>query len=158
MGATKEWKGAIHDFRFNFSRLIDTSSWAAGSARGQAALNAFSNPALSPYTPSTITGLSIAGVGQLLSGVPERTYQDQWEGAYTFAEQFGPHNFRASADYIRLLPRTLAGNFVQTTSIVSPGVASLLAGDPLGVTASFGKPTIQSGQIPIASLFAQDTF
>ncbi|MGH9438804.1 MAG: TonB-dependent receptor domain-containing protein, partial [Terriglobia bacterium] len=158
LGATTEWKGAIHDFRFNFSRLIDTSSWAAGSAREQAAFDAFSNPAFTPYTPSTVTGISIAGIGQLLSGVPERTYQNQWEGAYTLAKQFGRHDFRAGADYIRLLPRTLVGNFVQTTSIVSPGVESLLAGDPLGVTASFGKPTIQSGEIPIASLFVQDTF
>ncbi|MGH9622436.1 MAG: hypothetical protein ACRD45_22360, partial [Bryobacteraceae bacterium] len=158
LGSTAEWKGAIHDFRFNYSRLTDTSSWAAGSAREQAAFDAFSNPALSPYTPSTVTGLSIAGIGQLLSGVPERTYQNQWEGTYTLAKQFGQHNFRAGADYIRLLPRTLVGNFVQTTAIVSPGVASLLAGDPLGVTASYGKPTIQSGQIPIASLFAQDTY
>ncbi len=158
VGATMQWKGTIHDFRANFSRVIDTSSWAANSNNEQAAFDAFSNPFSLPSISNTVTALSIAGVGQLVSGTAERTYQNQWEGAYTFAKQRGAHDFRAGADYIRLLPRTTFGNGFSTTSIVSGGVEDLLAGAPLGATVSYGKPTIASGQIQIGSLFAQDNF
>ncbi len=172
VGSTMEWKGAIHDFRFNFSRVLDTSQWSANSVREQAAFDAFSYPlpqeieiiisqgppVIVPANPRRITALSIAGIGQLASGTAERTYQNQWEGAYTFARQHGAHDLRLGADYIRLLPRTELGDFFWTTSIVSAGVEALLRGDPLGVTASFGKPTIFTGQIPMGSAFAQDTF
>ncbi|MGA8028837.1 MAG: hypothetical protein WB992_16970, partial [Bryobacteraceae bacterium] len=168
LGSTMEWKGTIHDFRFNFSRVADASSWGTSSGDEDAALEAFSNPVpalLSLYEtgaplnrPSIMTALSIGGIGQLVSATSERTYQTQREGAYTFSIERGAHDLRMGADYICLLPRTTFGKGLWTTSVVSAGVEPLLAGDPLGVTVSYGKPTIDSGQIPIGSLFAQDAF
>ncbi len=32
LGATMQWGAAIHDFRFNFSRVVNTSSWTALSS------------------------------------------------------------------------------------------------------------------------------
>ncbi len=176
VGLTGMWLGAVHDVRFNFSRALDTSSWNASSAHEQAAFDALPAPqgipippqvsivsgstllAVQPLVPYGIDALSISGVGQLLSGAAERTYQNQWEGAYTFSKQWGRHELRFGGDYIRLVPYTQIGNFLGTTSAVSAGVAPLIAAAPLGVTVSYGKPTIDSGQIPIGSAFAQDTF
>ncbi len=166
-----QWGGAVHDFRANFSRVIDTSSWAATPGREQTALAALSNllPAqltidenngayIELFNPNRITALSIAGIGQLVSGAAERTYQNQWEGAYTFTRQRGAHDLRVGADYVRLLPRTEFGNFLWTSSVASPSVGALLGEEPLGITVSYGKPTIDVGQIIIGSLFAQDTY
>lgn len=170
LGATMQWGSAIHDFRANFSRVTDTSSWAADSDREQVAFDALANPFRETIVisgadggsfifeePAGITALSIAGLGQLDSGDAERTHQDQWEGTYIFTKQFGLHNFRAGADYIRLTPRTTLGN-IFNTSIVASGVEGLLQGNPLGVALSEGKPIIYNGQIVVGSLFAQDTY
>lgn len=98
---------------------MDTSSWGAGSLARQAAVNAFPTP---PNTNEgsilagsqsieyeypqygRVDAISISGVGQLVSGTAERTYQNQWEGAYTFAKEWGRHELRLGADYIRLVP------------------------------------------------------
>jgi Carboxypeptidase regulatory-like domain len=171
LGLTAGSSGAIHDFRFNFSRTVDTSSWAAGSSAEQAAFNAFpaapgtdvgtvggNQLALLQFAPyGRIDAISIAGVGQLVSGIAERTYQNQWEGAYTFAKQSGRHEFRFGADFICLIPDTQIGSFAGLESAASAGVAPLLAGVPLGFTVSDGKASITSGKIPIGSVFAQDT-
>jgi len=174
LGLTGTSRGAVHDLRFNFSRATDTSSWTATSANEQAAFDAIPSwqditdvsqlPAgnqLMQYALllGNINALSISGVGQLVSGAAERTYQNQWEGAYTFAKQRGRHEVRFGGDYIRLIPDTLLGRSGgATTSAVSAGVEPLLGGAPLGVTVSLGKPIIDSGQISIGSAFAQDTF
>jgi hypothetical protein len=165
-GATMQWKRMLHDFRFNFSHVGDTSWWGTKSLPQDAAFQAFSDPvpALNfdglnvPADPYNMTALSVGGIGQLVSATAERTYQDQWEGAYSVAIQPGAHDFRFGADYICLLPRTTLGGGLWTDSVAATGVEELLAGDPLGVTVSWGKPTISAGQIPIGSLFAQDTF
>ena len=173
VGLTGTWLGAVHDFRFNFSRARDTSSWAARSANEQAAFDALpGQPAgskasildgnllgLSFYSGfyGGFAALAISGVGQLVSGEAERTYQNQWEGTYTFSKQWGRHDFRFGGDYVQLLPSTLVGGG-GTTSAVSGGVESLLAGAPLGLTISFGKPIIYHERISISSAFVQDTF
>lgn len=171
LGLTGTWLEAVHDLRFNFSHAADTSSWTASSANEQAAFDALPSQGITElsitagngppvqYTPSGINALSISGVGQLVSGAAERTYQNQWEGVYTFSKQWARHEFRFGGDYIRLIPDTLVDPFhVGITSVVSAGVEPLLAGTPLGITESFGKPIINSGQISIGSAFAQDTF
>jgi hypothetical protein len=172
-GATMDWKETINDFRFNFSRVTDASWWVPSLSHELPALNAFSNPLPSQLpgiqagfgvadldfvNPYSATALSIAGIGQLVSTTVEHTYQHQLEGNYTFSMQRGAHDFRMGADYVQLVPRTTVGSGLWTTSIASAGVEALLAGAPLGVTVSLGKPTISSGRIPIGSLFAQDTF
>ncbi len=108
-----------------------------------------------PFYPGwQVTELSIAGVGQAISGQSGQSTQHQWEGAYNIAKNAGRHDFRAGGDYVRLMPND--GVFNGTLSVVSPGISALLAGDPLGVTISsfplYG-PIIQK-----TSLFAQDTF
>jgi hypothetical protein len=171
-GLTATSLGAVHDLRFNFSHAAVTSSWTASSANEPAAFDAF--PSLVDFTAipvangnqleqfvyySGINALSISGVGQLVSGTAARTYQNQWEGAYTFLKQQRRHELRFGGDYIRLIPNTLIGRSnVAITSVVSEGVGPLLAGAPLGVTGSFGKPIINYGQISIGSAFVQDTF
>ena len=168
-GLTAKWLGAVHDLRVNFSRATDTSSWAARSANEQAAFNSLPGQPAGSQTAlpngnllatnfyGGIAALSISGVGQLVSGTAERTYQNQWEGAYTFSKQWGRHEFRFGGDYLRLLPSTLAGRD-GTTSAVSAGVESLLAGVPLGLTISDGKPIIYVERISIGSAFLQDSF
>lgn len=171
LGATTQWGAAIHDFRANFTRVIDTSDWRTTSVSEETALTTLSNllpPAISVtaggqdlnlgVSADRITALSIPGIGQIVSGTAERTYQNQWEGSYVYTLQDRGHDFRAGADYIRLLPRTEFAANLWTSSILSTGVETLLAGDPLGVTISYGKPNIVSGQIVIGSVFAQDTF
>ena len=138
----------IHDFRFNFSRVTE-DAWAGVASNEQTAgFAAFSSslPTLLNYegsivsvNPYSMTASSIAGVGQLVSATTERTYQDQLEGAYTLGFQRGAHDFRIGGDYIRLVPRTTLGNGLWTDSATAAGVQQLLAGDPLGVTISFGR-------------------
>jgi hypothetical protein len=172
LGLTATAWGAIHDLRFNFSRTVDTSSWAAGSFAEQAAFDAL--PAVPVSTDSAtpagsqllqyqaayyghVDAISIAGIGQLASGTAERTYQNQLEGAYTFAKERGRHELRFGADYISLSPDTQVGSFAGLQSVASAGIRPLLAGVPLGLTVSDVRPSITSGQIPIGSVFAQDT-
>ena len=171
VGATTQWGATIHEFRANFTRVTATDGWRAASGSEETALDTLSNllpPAITvtafgqnlnfPLNADRITALSIAGIGQLVSGTAEGTHQDQWEGTYTYVLTHGAHDIRAGADFIRLLPRTEFGAHFWTSSIISPGVANLVAGDPLGVTISYGKPDILSGQIVVGSVFAQDTF
>lgn len=170
LGLTAASSGAVHDFRFNLSRTLDSSSWGAGSLAQQAAFNAFpalpdtnettlaAGSQLLQFTPyGRVDAISIAGIGQLVSGTAERTYQNQWEGVYTFAKEWGRHESRFGADYIHLVPDTQVGSFAGLNSAVSAGIEPLLAGIPLGFTVSEGKPSITSGQISIGSAFAQDT-
>ena len=173
LGLTAASSGAVHDLRVNFSRTVVTSSWAASSPAQQAAFNALPtvpeangsgmilpSSQLLPYQAAyygRIDAISIAGIGQLVSGIGDRTYQNQWEGAYTFAKQSGSHELRFGADYIRLVPDTQVGSYAGLESAVSAGIAPLLAGIPLGLTVSDAKPSITSQQIPIGSVFAQDT-
>lgn len=176
LGLTLGSSGAVHDFRANFSRTVVTSSWAAGSPAEQTAFNAFPPVPIAtggavilsgtqslqyqfePAYYGSIDAISIAGVGQLVSGIPGRTFQNQWEGAYTFAKQFGSHELRFGADGLFLRPDTQVGSSAGLESAASAGVAPLLAGVPLGLTVSDAKPSITSQQIPIGSVFAQDTF
>lgn len=175
LGLTASAWGFIHDFRFNFSRTVDTSSWAAGSFAEQTAFNTFPPVPIAPsrtapilagtnslsYQPAyygRIDAISIAGMGQLVSGINERTYQNQWEGAYTVARQSGRHDLRLGADITFISPYTQLGSFAGLESAASAGIQPLLAGVPLGLTVSDAKPSFVSGEIPTGSLFAQDTF
>jgi hypothetical protein len=166
LGLTANWLGAIHDVRVNFSRAEDSSSWVSTSNE-QSAFTSFPDQAgnidvpsatnLLPYSTAGIAALSISGVGQLVAGVPESTYQNQWEGVYAFSRRWGRHDLKFGADYTWLNHSTSALD-AGAISAVSMGVESLLAGTPLGITASSGKPGIYNEQISIGSAFAQDTF
>ncbi len=157
LGSTFERKGAIQDLRFNYSFVRAGWSWAAGNDREGTALAAFSTA--EPYfTPdNVVTALSIAGIGQVLSGHQGDGVQRQWEAAYTAAKQFGRHDVRAGADFIELFPRTLSAD-VPTVSVAAESVEGVLAGDALGVTLSSGRLVGASGRIPIGSTFVQDTY
>lgn len=157
-GVTFQSAGAIHDLRFNYSFVRAGSSWAAANGAEQTAIAAFSSPAPYYEPGNVVTALSIAGVGQVLSGHEGDSVQRQWEGAYTAAKPFGRHDVRAGADFIALFPRTLAGADVPTESVVAPSVEALLAGDALGLTLSSGRIVGVSGRIPIGSVFVQDTY
>jgi hypothetical protein len=103
---------------------------------------------------SQITSLSIAGLGQILSGQSGVSTQRKWEAAYVLNKHMSHHEFRAGGDYLLLGP---AGGVPDAiVSIVSPGIASLISGVPLGITFSSGTD-IRAG-LGRGSLFAQDTF
>ncbi len=156
LGSTFERGGAIHDLRFNYSFVRAGSSWAAANDRERTAFAESPDPY---YTlDNAVAALSIAGVGQVLSGHEGDSVQRQWEGAYTVAKQFGRHDVRAGADFIELFARTLNGADIPTVSVVAENVEGLLAGDALGVTLSGGRVVGASGRIPIGSVFVQDTY
>jgi hypothetical protein len=171
LGVTGASLGAVHDLRFNYTKAVAASSWAAGSASEQAAFNAFPNQLadgnfaiVGPGTQliegpasGANAALAIAGVGQLVDGAGSRTTQEQAEGVYTFSRERGRHDLRIGADYILLIPSTLLGG-TSVVAAVSTGVEQLLHGDPLGLTYSDGKPIIYRENISIGSAFAQDTF
>ena len=168
LGLTGTWSGAVHDFRANFTRAMVTASWTPTAGNAQAAFDAFpfrtgssamisASGGVSQYHASGIAALSIAGVGQLFAGTAERTYQNQWSGTYTLSKQRGRHETRFGGDYVRLLPTTL-GSQVGSTSAVSAGIAPLLAGVPLGLAYTSGRPFIFNEPISIGSAFLQDTF
>lgn len=157
VGSTFEWKGFIHDLRFNYSFVRATSTWPPSAAQ-----TAASNSVLGPdqlFGGSAVTAVSIEGVGQIASGYGDNSEQKQFEGSYIAAKQFSGHDVRAGVDFIELVPRTLNEGFgVPTFSIVGQSVAALVAGNPLGETASAGRDIGASGHIPIGSLFLQDTY
>jgi hypothetical protein len=171
LGLTVSWLGAIQDVRVNFSRATDTSSWPP-SVNEQDAFTTFPGQMPSSYSlpsgslpsglkvpgPIGAAALSIAGVGQVVSGVPESTYQNQWEGVYTASRRWGRHDLKFGADYMPLDHSTSANPDAGAISAVSTSVESLLAGTPLGITASSGISGIYHEQISIGSAFAQDTF
>lgn len=158
VGSTIEWKGFIHDLRFNYSFVRATSSWPSSPAQ-TAAANSIQNTNQFFGGSNAVTAVSIEGVGQIVSGYGDHSEQKQFEGSYIAAKQFDRHEFRAGLDFIELLPRTLDAAFgVPTFSIVSQSVGALIAADPLGFTYSGGRYIGASGHIPIGSLFLQDTF
>lgn len=166
LGATTGWKQMVHDFRFNFSRVTNTAWAGTASINETSAFQTLSSSLPTLYSldgssllanPNNMSALSIGGLGQLVSATAEHTYQDQWEGTYGLAIHRGKHEFHLGADYIRLVPRTTLGSGLWTTSVAADGVQQLLSGNPLGITISYGKPTFVGGQIPIGSIFAQDT-
>lgn len=156
-GATTEWLGAIEDLRFNYSFVHARSSWPQDAAQFAAA-NAIANDAEFFVGPS-VTAVSIAGVGQIVSGYGDNSLQRQYEAAYTAAKQFGRHDVRAGLDFIELIPSTVdEASGVPTFSIMGQNVAGMIAGNPLDVTFSGGRYSGASGHIPIGSLFVQDTY
>jgi len=169
VGLTASWLGFIQDVRVNFSRATDTSSWSP-TVTAQDAFTTFPGQLPNSYSllpggqfsplpgPVGVAALSIVGVGQLVSGAPESTYQNQWEGVYTVSRRWAGHDLKLGADYVRLAHSTSANPDTGAISAVSTSVESLLAGMPLGITASSGKSSIYSEEISIGSVFAQDTF
>jgi hypothetical protein len=152
--------------RFNYSQAEAVSMHDAGFDSDLPAVDLI-NRALSNYFFSNVdatlppflygwqvTELSIAGMGQAISGQSGLSTQHQWEGAYNIAKNVGRHDFRAGGEYVRLAPSN--GVFNGTLSVVSQGIGALLAGDPLGVTIS-SFPS-DGALIQKSSFFGQDTF
>ncbi len=86
--------------RFNFSQVVTVSTHGAGLGSDVPGADVI-NQNLYRYLPLAweVTELSIAGVGQTISGQSGQSTQHQWEGIYNFAKNAGPHDLRFGADY-----------------------------------------------------------
>jgi hypothetical protein len=157
-GVTLEWAGLIHDLRFNYSFVHATSSWPATTEAQASAISALSSGGY--YVPGNyVTAMSIAGVGQVISGYGDNSLQRQYEGTYNVTKQLRTHDLRAGLDFVELLPRTLdEASGIPTLSVIGQNVAAMVAGNPLDLTFSGGKQAGVSGHIPIGSVFLQDTY
>ena len=169
LSATVGWNMALgavtQQFRANYSQATAVSEHVAGATEDQPAIESLkrlfqaSRPAVNDgiYADSAftdLTALSLAGVGQVVSGPSGEGRQMQWEGAYHVAVPKGRHEFRAGADYINLHPSPGFSN--DALSLVARSTGSLLAGDPLLVTIIYPSLPYNSA-IQTISMFAQDT-
>jgi hypothetical protein len=144
-----------HEIRLNFSRADANAEWGSATDPDQSAIELITTSLPSaPVGSRRITSVSIAGVGQFVSGQAGRSFQNQWEASYSVSKTIGRHEIRAGGDYVRLSPRR--DKPIETVSVVSQSVESLLSQAPLDVTVSSVWP--ESANVKITSLFAQDTF
>ncbi|HEX4230532.1 MAG TPA: TonB-dependent receptor [Bryobacteraceae bacterium] len=152
-GFTLAHPGWGQEARLNFSHASSRSDWYGTT---QAQLPVFQS--LAPLLPlnnaqaSVVNGFAISGLGEIESGAGGSAYQNQWEASYSLSRSIGSHRFQAGGDYTRLSPRR--NRPLQTVSLVSPSVESLVSGGPLGVTVSSMWPEVAN--IQIGSLFLQD--
>jgi hypothetical protein len=151
------------EFRFNFSQataiaqhgggLVSDKPFIAAINAALAAADATLDGHYFGVGDSPITAVSMAGVGQTLSGQTGLSHEKQREITYTAERKVGRHDLRAGGDYVRLLPVINAST--ATLSVASQGIESLLAGVPLGITTSeFLGPTFNVQKYPF---WAQDT-
>jgi hypothetical protein len=78
VGSTIEWKGVIHDLRFNYSFVHATSSWPPNAAQ-VAATSAIASSGEFYVGDNVVTAVSIGGVGQIISGYGDDSLQRQYE-------------------------------------------------------------------------------
>ena len=148
--------GVVVDLRGNISYARAQSSWMQ---TGPAAAPCYLEPVIAfllrtPGTCDHLVRLSIAGVGQVVSGREGRRTQGQVQGVAAVAWNHGSHGMRWGADYRRLSPsRRDATGY---GSIIAESMADLLAGRNLW-TANAAAQTA-STRLHELSLYAQDTW
>ena len=157
-------------FRANFSQVSAESEHVTGATEDQPAIEAIkrafyaSTLASTPSSTSPVyyyswftqlTALSIAGVGQVISGPSGVGKQTQWEGTYNISVPRGRHEFRAGTDYINLRPSP--GFYNGALSLVARSTGALLAGNPFTVTVVSPALPYSSVGLQTISTFVQDT-
>lgn len=157
-GLNAQSANSTHEFRLNFSHAAVISSSGDDRLARNNLFNLLSDFYALGCSLCGITQITIAGAGQLVYGTSDGSFQNQWEGRYIAGCQAGRHDLRAGTDYIRLAPRRESANGAETTALTSPGLDSLVEGQPLAVTQSTGLAVGINVAVPIASVFAQDTF
>jgi hypothetical protein len=101
-----------------------------------------------------IFGISIGGVGRLLSGATDGNRQGQLFLAETLGWSRGTHTWRAGVEYQRLTPSR--GRPAVAVAGIWPDLASVLAGVPMQVAVSQADQA--SSLIETLSFYAQDTW
>lgn len=153
--------GTIHDIRFNFSASVFSSRYA-GNPWGSQAF--YLSGGMFPGDPdsilpskteyaTTVSALSVPGLGQFSSGGTGTSRQDQWEFRETMSRGMGRHQFRAGIDYIRLKPSRNA--IIRNAVGFASDLQSLLDGKPLPVT--YSEVPRSGGVSHTISTFVQDT-
>ncbi len=157
----------IQQFRANFSQVSAQSDHVTGATEDQPGIAAikrdfYTTLYTSSYSPyyyvpyASLTALSLAGVGQIVSGPSGLGRQAQWEGTYNMSLLKGRHEFRVGVDYSNLHPSPGFSN--EALSLVAQSTAALLAGNPLTVTLNAPALPYTSIGIQTISTFVQDTF
>jgi hypothetical protein len=149
-GVVSSFDGAVtNDFRFGYSRTEVNSEWLPGAAPID----------LRRYLPDAgpgqqLYGVSIRGLGPLLSGDAGFSRQSLISLVDSVALSRGTHDLRFGIDYSRLMPRRERP--IATAVGVWDSLDAFLSGVPARIT------TAQTGGgsslIETLSLFAQDTW
>jgi hypothetical protein len=116
----------------------------------------FNLPKLVPQGGPAIAiyGISIGGVGQLLSGAADGNRQGQLHLVETLGWTRGTHAWRAGVEYQRLTPSR--GRPAIAVAGIWPDLATLLAGGPMQLAVSQADQA--SSLIETLSVYAQDTW
>lgn len=154
---------AIHDLRLGYSRADYRSMISglrsnvifqlAGMARDGVPFLGKGIAPLPFLLPSNTTlGLSIAGLGQFVSGDFGGVRQDQWNTKYCFSKIHGRHQWKAGIEYLGLAPSREAA----VTSLLgnAGSLQGLLNGEPISLVTAWG-PT-GGANVHLGSVFAQD--
>ena len=115
----------VLDLRLNSSKAAVTSAWRQNGSSGSpdcsiAPTTGFFN---SPGICDSLVRLSIAGVGQIISGSEGWRSQSQYQAATSASWNIGTHSVRFGADYRRLAP--IRSDASGTLSILADSVEAL---------------------------------
>ena len=149
-------QGTSVDSRFNFSDASALSSWRqADSTASPCALQTVTLSFISSSNVcASIVRVTVAGVGQLVSGREGYRRQGQFQYLQTVSFDRGNHSFRTGADFRRLTPSRQ--DAAPAVSIIADTLEDLAAGRNISTATS---PALNRTAVTNElSLFAQDTW
>lgn len=146
----------IFDLRLNASNAAATSLWRQP---GVALPDCSIEPAISYFRHASgicdyLVRLSIAGVGQVVSGSEGRRSQSQYQVASSASWNHGSHSIHFGADYRRLAP--IRNDATGSLSILADTVADLESSSNFWHASS--DPRYVSAVVSEISVFAEDTW
>ena len=141
----------LQEFRFNYSNVSANSQPVAQETPSVPLITV----ALGARFFAQVTRLSMEGAGQVIAGASAVEEENQFAGTYKISRHSGKHEVRAGFDYTVVQQHGQYGAPVTAVSIASPGIDALLAGVPLGITASVGA---SPDTTPRFSAFLEDSF
>jgi hypothetical protein len=147
---------SVIDSRFNFSDAKALSSWRqADPAASPCALQTVTLSYIaSSNVCASLVRITIAGVGQLVSGQEGERSQGQFQYVQSASFNFGNHTIRTGADFRRLTPRRR--DATATVSIIADTLEDLANNQNISKAVS---PAVNAAAITNElSLFAQDTW
>lgn len=147
----------IQDFRFNTTWSAADSTWRPDTLNPQPACDfatALAAVSRTNHGCGAFYVLSIAGMGQALSGRESATEQRQWNFAGTLTWTRGSHQVRGGGDYRRLVPvRPLFVNYV---TVMADSLNDLITAG--NIWTSVTQAAESSALLRELSVWAQDTW
>jgi hypothetical protein len=141
----------IFDLRFNASSATANSRWKASDPTSPAACFQLVG---SSDSCGYLERLSIAGVGQVITGSEGQRSQSQYEVSHTARWDRGAHSILFGADYVRLGPVRRDAN--PSFSVIADNVAALAGSNNYWFANS---PTVRaSAVLKEVSVFGEDTW